>query len=358
MKEYIYFYLAESFLLILGSYTKKNTFFWIAVLLSVLFAGFRHNVGYDYLNYKAFYMYPESTNSFNLEPLFRLSIYACRMITKDYHFFFFLYSLATCIFVAAGIKKISSHIEYSYLIYLFIPSLYLTSFSIVRFALAASITFYGLTIYLKNEGNSKTVPLLFIILAFGFHYSAILLITILFADSLLRIRYSDSFHSVFIIFSFLLYYTGIINPILSIALPFKYSVYENNMGNSLDIKIISLFLFYCIVLIESKYIEKTFENNFMINIFLLSSLLTISLFNFPHVARFGYYLTIFQSILVPKFFFSERKRSKGRVYWKYLFLSGMIMYYIFMPSYILHRDLNQDIGIKFTPYKNYLFSSY
>ncbi|MCI5188904.1 MAG: EpsG family protein [Candidatus Electrothrix sp. AS4_5] len=355
MKEYIIFYIAEFFLLILSSYSKKNTFFWVAVLLSVLFAGFRHDVGYDYLNYKSMYSYPEIMSSFELEPLFKLSIYLIRLITKDYHFFFFFYSLATCLFIAAGMRKLSSYPEYSYLIYLLIPSLYLTSFSIVRFALAAAITFYGLTIFLENEGNSKKVPLLFILLAFGFHYSAILLIPLLFAGNLLRMRYSDSFHLFFIISSFLLYYTGLSNNIVSKILFFKYSVYTKDMGDSLNFKIIALFLFYFIVLIESKYIEQTFKNNFMINIFLISSLLTISLFEYPHVARFGYYLTLFQTILIPKFFFSKRIKSRGRAYWKYLFLTGITSYYLFMPYYILHADLTQNIEIKFTPYKNYLF---
>jgi len=209
---------------------------------------------------------------------------------------------------------------------------------------------------LKSGGDKKKTLFLYIVLASGFHYSAALLSLIFFRDGFLRVRYSTSFYLVFLCFSFTLYYSEITPYLLSRLLVYKYSVYQENMGASTQLKIIILFLFYIFILIESKYLTATFQNNLMLNIFLFSSLLTIALYDFPHVARFGYFFTIIQIILIPTVYLSKNKLiTKERLYWQYYTLILLGIYYVIVPAYILRTDLQQDILIKFTPYDNFLF---
>ncbi len=356
METYLYFYTIELILLFLSSIRKNSFFFFIAVFISILFSGFRHNVGYDYLNYVYFYEAYNEISFFEIEPLFKLVISIFRYFTNDHHYFLFFCSFVTISFIVLGIRKISVYQECSYMIFLLIPSLFLTSFSIVRFALAMSLFFYALASYIR--GKNKIIFSIFSICSIGCHYTMLYMyIFFLFANSFFYVRYSSFFYCFLLFSSILLFYIEVPIFILQKLLVGKYLAYQEQMGSMTNFKIFFVFLFSIFIIIESRYMKSTIENNFLLNVVLFNSMIVMLFYSFPHVARIGYILSMFQVILIPNMISIDRKeKNKGRLYWKYISSSLLIGSYFLMPIIVLWTDISSDRnGFKFTPYDNFLF---
>ncbi|MGR0481938.1 MAG: EpsG family protein [Candidatus Electronema sp. V4] len=350
MIPYIVYYIATIFLLLFSEKTKSNIFYIIAIILSILFSGLRDDVGYDYKNYMSFYMYPETIPD-EIEPLFKLSVYIFNFLTLDYHYFFLAYSAMTLCFVVLAIKQISLHQKTSFLIFLTVPSFYLTSFSIIRFSLALAIYFYALTNFLTRK--KYNIFILLTMLSIGFHYTLffVFIMTLIMLKIDLKRRISKGMHILLLITSYIIYFYQIPSVFLSKFLFGKYSYYSEFMGESTSLKIFAISIFY----IYLSFNLVKIKNDTIVtltNILLFSILLTISFYEYPHIGRLMYTFSILQIIVVPVFLHVKNLHP----YMKLFTRTGLLFYYLSMPAMVLLADLTCDIDSKFIPYKNLFFN--
>ena len=130
-------------------------FFVLLFLISAL----RYDVGWDYLNYLE--IIGNSGNGLMVFELLEHKV--CEFSNNiDFPQFFFIFnSLTTCFFFYKGIALMSKNKMLSSYVFLCMPFYFLTSLSIVRFALALSIVFYALARLLHNK---KILQFVFLIL--------------------------------------------------------------------------------------------------------------------------------------------------------------------------------------------------
>lgn len=140
-------------------------FFVLVFLISAL----RYDVGWDYLNYLEIIK-----NSGNGLMVFEFLEHKVCEFSNDIgfpQFFFIINSLATCLFFYKGIVLMSKNKMLSSYVFLCMPFYFLTSLSIIRFALALSIVFYALARLLHNKKILQFV--FFIFFAVNIHNGAL-----------------------------------------------------------------------------------------------------------------------------------------------------------------------------------------
>lgn len=168
----------------------------IAVIL-IFFAGFRYNVGADYIQYALnFKAYCNQTLALNGEPGIRIVSRIASKIYNESSAMFFCMSLITvglCIFTIA---KNSPYFIISILLYIFLGCWH-ESFNSVRQSAAAAILFFGHK-YIKERDFKKW--LLFCFIGYLFHTSAIVFIPIYFLPQNKKINLKTV--SIFIIIGF------------------------------------------------------------------------------------------------------------------------------------------------------------
>jgi hypothetical protein len=161
-------------------------------LYGIIFASFsiicilvlRDNVGFDYHAYLSIYYENRPTS----EPLYKL-VHMLTLDFQDHYVYFSVFALiATLPVIYVALKRQSIWVLF---IYITLPQFYIESFGIIRQGCALGLCIYGYHLY-----DSKSKGWIFpIIVAIGFHYSAIV-----FLLTLLSLNYSGVFLKKVIVF--------------------------------------------------------------------------------------------------------------------------------------------------------------
>ncbi len=346
MSFYALYYMSIIFLLSIDYFFKNiKFFFYIALSLVIVISGTRYATGYDFYNYHFFYITYE--NNIN-EPLFNLSLYVLNIFSSDSQLMFFLYSFFTIIFVYIAIKKYTKYVKTSFLIYLLIPGLYLNTFSIVRQGIAESILFLAFFYFIYKK-NYKSFFVLSCI-AFLFHYPVIIAVSIIIIFyPLFKKQFSTTAYMIMIIISILLYKINIATILLGLAVG-KYAAYLDMIYSvSITKLIISNCFVIGLILFKKRFVRST-EDNFLLNIVFIGTIMINIFADFTPVTRLSYYFLIFQIILVPKLIYSFKSNNN-----KFLFLVLFVFYYSAMFSNALITDMSQEGDSNMVPYKSYFF---
>lgn len=346
MTFYLYFIISILILLFIDHLIKyKNIFFAAAVLLTVFVAGFRFEVGYDWFNYVSFYSIGMQDL---MEPFFALSIKLLNLISSDFSLMFFSYSLATISVLLLTIQRFTNYPKTSFLLYLLVPSYFITSFSILRQGLALVIFLYALSFLLIN--NSKLKFTLISIVSIMFHYSAAVpFIIIILGQKLFYKNYKTIYYALIVTISWVLYYSNIAPKLLNLAYG-RYAAYTDYTISVSSVKIAVINLFIFILIAFKKNYIKGVADTHMLNLLVFGTLITNVFADFVPMTRLSYYFYIVQIILVPKLIYSAKNYSI-----RISFLLVFLLYYCLMFAYTLNIDSNLDQYPKLTPYKNLLF---
>ena len=159
----------------LGKSRNKNINFTIVCFLIILFAALRFNVGFDWKNYVSL-IYPNYSPKRigKFEPLSLLYMKIAGSLNTPV-LMFFLFSLTIYGFIAFAIFNNTVDLFESLIIY--IALFYFDSLSTMRQAASVAITFYAYK-YIKNRQLFKYI--LFCLIAFLYHKSAIIAIPLYF----------------------------------------------------------------------------------------------------------------------------------------------------------------------------------
>lgn len=169
MIPYIYFYLIEFFLLFAAVASGGRQFWYMSVFISIIFSGFRYNVGVDYSNYFIYFSSIGSEAITLYEPATVIISKLLFFFPADVWIVFIVYSFFTILGISFFLRKFSPNPELSFFLFLTIPIYYLATFNGVRQWCAISLFSVSLVFLLEKKNIKMFFALLF---AAMFHMSA------------------------------------------------------------------------------------------------------------------------------------------------------------------------------------------
>ena len=272
----------------------KKLFRWLGLLIAIIVSAFRYNVGKDYFSYRNSIINLDS-NYHNSEPLNKALFYFSHWIGLP-QFYFIITTLIIFLLVHSTVKKYSNYYTLSFLIFLSFPLFFANSLTIIRQFIAMSVIFYSVKYILYERNFFKFLFL--VVLASGFHYSAVAAIPIFFLNKAkIKSWTYILFFSFPIVFKRLLIYI-IVNYAPSYS---KYVVYKYGL-NAGGGKAIYLFLVVCcyLLLFKKNIIAVSEKNRLYLNSIILGSIIYWSLLDFGHVGmRLASFYLMFCIILLP-----------------------------------------------------------
>lgn len=291
---------------------------------------FRYDVGWDYVNY--YHYVADNILNERLEPLSALFVLTAQYF-KSPQLLFVLYGTLTYILIFQAIKRTSCNVEFSLLIYL---CLFLfDSLGLIRQSLAVALIFWGYR-YVYERKLCKYI--IVVLIATGFHYSAVIA---LFIYPLYYIRlpyYVVSLVTLLVMKELLL---------MIIINEGTYAVYL--MAEELMSGGGKVFIFYALVSVFLLYFVIHDNNNKE-----MMGLYKIILFTFclwmllgeGIAIRLSAYYIIYLVLLIP---LALRKYVKTRI----LIGCVLISYFISM----LFISSKNELKSPYLPYKNVIFNS-
>ncbi len=186
---YVYFYSSLFALLLLAYYYRSSYFCILILLISIVFSGFRLNVGTDYISYTLLFESIYSSNDFNFtEPFTYIIVKFIKNLGLGNEFIFLLYAIIPILGLHRFLllnDKFNSRLI-SYFIFFTFPIFYLSSFNQIRQWAAIGVSLYA--IYYIATGNMLKFFTTILIASF-MHLSAFILFIYIFINKRFHFYY-------------------------------------------------------------------------------------------------------------------------------------------------------------------------
>ncbi len=362
MTVYIVAYLLAVFFSYFYSVEKneKIAFFLKISLFLTLFLplAFRYNIGTDYKNYYELINFDVNIQKGNWSS-FELGWYPLIWCIKKFNLDIQIFFIITAFFSVFFILKIIDKKAAFYCTILYISTLYLDSFSLIRQAFAAILSVYGLNLYLKTD---KKKYLLWTFISIFFHRSIIVLIIIL--PIFIKLNRKNAFTSTTWIFIFIISF--IFFSLINIpAILFRYltssifgtysryftdSLYgkQTKLGTGLgvllkEMGIVPFLFFMSKTKINGQKNTLYASSNLFLLLILISYIFStqITIMN-----RIPYIFTTYYLIATKSLYESKNKYRKIGLYF---------LFFIFTTMYIVNLTRNPssaNTGLGITPYQS------
>lgn len=296
---------------------KNNKFMYIFLIYLIVFSSTRDIVNFDMKNYKAMYENYKTLSILEVEPGFIFLSWMFNHFTSSPYLLFFSYSLLNILFVYFAIKNFTPYIKTSFFLFLTIPMLYLMSLIGIRQSLAEAIIFFAVSFLFTGE---KLLFLFFGILSILFHYSAVVVLIIiyliyLFLKDKVKLKFLFSIITISLIMRFLNLDRFLLEILLKLSyplLPEKYTIYaqllltEGETGlKGFSIYTTLLFnvltisaCYYSYTLITRRCLHKNY--GLIINLLAIGTIYMNLFGRFSDVtARIFYYFIFYYVVLIP-----------------------------------------------------------
>ncbi len=301
---YITIYTIATILIAAGIKRNSKLIIVIGILIPVLFAAFRYQVGTDYLNY--LYAYEEACQSklslfingrFSLEIGLNL-VSKISALLGDNKMFFGIFAFLTIYPVVYRVKKNFINVSLGIAIFWFFMTHFTSSLNVMRQALAASIIFWGFEFIFTGEFKKYVAV---VITAMTFHISAVVALPIYFLwdrkEYKVRINFKViSFLIIVLVAS--LNISKVIGIVSNLSIFSKYETYEmtsvTGENRSFLLKIVSLIP---ILFFYKRLSKLDRRNGFFILLMIVSVCLEFTGYFSPYVKRIGMYFE-FGSFLI------------------------------------------------------------
>lgn len=285
-----------SFLDRTGNLTYSKLFFRIGIIFFIIFVGIRYEVGNDYHSYYLNYLGINSNGYTDSKEI----IYVLFNKIFNFESVIFLFSCLSFFFLYKSIKYFN--VDYSNTILLVYYSFFLVTFNlhIIRQGLAVALVLYSYKFLYEKK---YILFLIFVLVASGFHISALIVIPI---------SYFFKYEINKKIQIFILFISLVISYNIDIIMDFYYLVASNipilnkyllyyrqgevgqytfSMGMLFDILIL--------LVLMSKQNNFSEKNKFLYNIFYISVILSLLLVVDEAALRLNYYFRIVIIFLLP-----------------------------------------------------------
>lgn len=268
-------------------------------ILLVLFTGLRYQVGIDYPIYEEIYNDPYSVHALALEPIWAGINDLLRTIGFRARGFFFLTSLIIVWGYYTGIRKISPDFYISILLFV-VCGFYFESANIVRQYVATSVLFAGFPYFIKGK---LKIYLLYVFIAVLFHYSAILVLPVIF---LCKFRYPAWVGIIVLLFSYILG-NNLLNLLVEYVMPslseiskYQYEVEDFDAGVNSGILQVFYNLLGIAVLLFYPRMNKMFPSLYvLVNMTILGVIFYNTFYLFMPARRLYLYFFPYLMLLFP-----------------------------------------------------------
>ncbi|UZD45486.1 EpsG family protein [Peribacillus frigoritolerans] len=319
------------------NFKKFSSFiFWSALLFPFLISANRYGIGTDYFEYVALYNELEGYNNIldaikkgSYEPGWIILNLIVKMIFDNYKYVFIISSFLTLFFLFKTLYAYRDRLYVGIAIFIFMCTMFNSSFNITRQILAATILLYAIK-YIEEKNILKYA--LLTLLAASFHYSAVIFLPIYWVlvsnknnnwNSLKKIIFSAV--TIFIVVTF----DFVFGFITSIEIFSKYSSYQLNVGET-DFKNIIIKLPIIIIILINLRIIKL-RNRFiydLITLYFIGIVLSFLGYFNNYIGRATIYFSMSQILIIP--FIIKVQTNK---YIKLLYIGLIVLYYIILFTY-------------------------
>lgn len=314
---------------------KLDIFFWIAILIPVMLAALRYDVGTDYFSYVGIYNRVSKISlndwlmyniGFDSTPL---GLYICAKIASIFNsveVFFGLMGLVTIFPVFLMIKRQCLLNNIFIVAFAYQMNLFTSSFNMVKQAAAIAIILFGIEFIHSRKFKQF---LLCVLIAMIFHPTAIIALPMYFlwrqpGTKISLKRYALYMGMILVVAFF---------PSIVQLLPGRfasYATYEGTSGNrTVWLQLVILLIFY---LFRRRFKKLSIDNEVLLSIFLVGNILGLTGFVSPYVKRIASYYTYVQYILmgqIPAFF-----AKSNRMIIKSIIMIYLIGYFI-LSAFVL-----------------------
>lgn len=290
--------------------TKNNKLFLLIILYATIlsFLAFRYYVGWDYYAYDRAILGDSYYAVVKKQEFLSYALVGLSQRTGSSFLFFLVNALVSISFVFLTVKDNSQNLWASLIIFVCFPLFYLNSFSVVRFFTALSISFFAFT-FIKKK---KILPyFLFVILASGFHLTALICLPFYFFSKIKTKTYVYLIIAVvLIIFKYLFF------QLIDAYFP-QYISYLSETESQEGTKAIFFFVVLLVVFFVLIHYRKDFyqENYRAFNLFYFGVLLYIM---FLRQGTLGHRLSLFGTIysvfLIPNAISFSKRIDKRLLY--------------------------------------------
>ncbi len=342
----LYIFLLGLFIFFSNITKRKEASFLFIVFFTILFllSCFRYGSGTDYWNYNLlFSIAPNRISNISiisflrLEPTYVIFSSLLKQLGFNFQYIIIIYSFIALSFIFATIKKFSNNILFSF--FIFFSNYYLIYVdSAIRQGVAISIFLYSFFSYLEDLSYRKYF--FRILLAFMFHYSAIILFFLPLVFKLPK-NFFVSLRSILFFTPFFVFLgrflPNIVLKILGLFIP-KFLFYEGMNTSYITIFLRIIFIFLVVLLYNNNkngrypVIEKTLVI-YIFGAYLYFLLSSISIFS-----RLTEYFYALEIILIPNLlinYTSFNLKRNQNVIFKLLFC--------FLFSFLLLKDIGSFI---------------
>ena len=360
---WITFYFISIVAVFLAFYVKEDQLKYITslyVFLIFFVSAFRYMIGSDYDAYTEIYATSitsvDELFEFGHEPLFDILILTLNELGFSAQMLFVVMSGITIYFIYYGVRAHLSS-ERSILLVLVLYTTFFTAggywscFNLIRQAAAMSILVYAAR-YIVN--NSFLKFLCFILLAMGFHYSAIIFLPFYW---IAKIKISPRSMMIGTIFSLLITVTGVSVKLFLLFIPFFSELYGKYLSAALNVTAgvsgfsfmtIGLYLMFCVCLYV--YSRNTVVDKLTMLAFsymVLRILFSISVEGNPAITmiihRFEIYFLLFYLVFLVRGVEAAAQQNYRR---PFLCCSMMLLsaVFSFLMIYQLYQGANDPIN--------------
>lgn len=314
---------------------KLDIFFWFAILIPVVIAALRYDVGTDYFSYVSIYTRVSRISvrnwlmyniSFDSTPL---GLYICAKIASIFNsveVFFGLMGFVTIFPVFFIVKKQCLLNDIFIIAFAYQINLFTTSFNMVKQAAAIAIVLFGIEFIYSRKFKQFFIC---VMIAMMFHVTAAISLPMYFLwrkpkEKISIKRYAFYIGMILVVAFF---------PSLVQFLPGRFAGYATYEGTSGNRTIWLLFIFLIVFYIfRRRFKVLNINNDVLISIFVIGFILGLTGFVSPYVKRVAMYYTNVQYLLIgqiPSFFVKS-----NRLIIKSVIMIYLIGYFI-LSSFVL-----------------------
>lgn len=347
----LFLLLITGLVLIQYLYPNKQKVLWVATfLIVVLISGFRERIGADYDSYAFWYVYKTRDADFEFGFVVIMNLF--RWLNLNVFSLFLFFSFFTGYFLFVGIKKYTSNSNIALLFYILIPSLYLTSFTLIRQSFSVVISFYAFY-YLINK--KYLIYLLLMLFGVSIHKSCFIPFILFY----LVFKFADRIKVVhmygLIICSFLLSRFDFVQVFKILFEKSRYLYYFSNPDLQVDFfKIVimnleGIFFLYYFQKLKNKYPYQ----KYILILYCFSIIFTNFFCKNSDMSRIATYFRIFEIVVLADLIFLENNRKRIVVF--------LFFYGLYFSAFLIGLKKDSEIQNKdmprFIPYKNILWSA-
>lgn len=341
MVIWILFIIIIGTILLSEKYLHKNKVIFLSACFIIFISGFRYKIGLDYDNYVDIYYGLINSSSYYIKSVelgWKVLNYIVS-IFNNYQFVFLFSSIIIYSLILKTIKRESSNMKLSIILFLITPYYFWHSWAMIRQYIAIAIFVYSIK-YIYDKKLIKYI-VINIIGAF-FHLSIVFILPIYF---FLRKELSNKFWLI------LLFFSGVMpivfhKMVLLISIFSKYAWYFEEGAfvtqgrNKYVHLVVKILLFFFVIILKNKMeYKENIKKRILINMYLFGLIIFILFFNSSALRRLSYYYMIIEIIIIPMIL--KVKLSSKNIIW-YMRSLFIIYYFIYICSAFYMEVINRS----------------